>query len=173
MNLAYISIGSNINKEANIISCLESLRRLSRVKSVSSVYETVPVGNPEQESFFNAAIIVETPLLPGAFKATVLDVVETEPGRDRTSDKNAPRTIDLDISLFNQWVFTLGKRQIPDPEILLHPYIAIPLAEIAPDYIHPVTGKTLMETAAHIRKDGGIKCREDISLIGNYKISHE
>jgi 2-amino-4-hydroxy-6-hydroxymethyldihydropteridine diphosphokinase len=164
MNVAYISIGSNINKEANIITCLKKLRNLCAVKEVSLVYETRPVGDKDQESFLNAALILETPLTPEELKSTVLDTVEKALGRRRTEDKNAPRTIDLDISLFNQWIFTLGKRKIPDPEILTYPHIAIPLAEIAPDYIHPVTGETLAQIAARFNETEGIKRRDDIFL---------
>ncbi len=164
MNLAYISIGSNIDKQANITACLKKLRNLCAVKEVSSVYETRPVGNKDQESFFNAALILETSLTPEELKSAVLNAVEKDLDRTRTEDKNAPRTIDLDISLFNQWTFTLGKRKIPDPEILQYSHIAIPLAEIAPDYVHPVTGETLSQIAARFYKTKGIKRRDDISL---------
>ena len=164
MNLAYISIGSNIDKETNIITCLKKIRNLCAVKEVSSVYETRPVGNKDQESFLNAALILETPLTPVKLKSTVLDTVEKELGRTRTEDKNAPRTVDLDISLFNQWTFTLGKRKIPDPEILQYPHIAIPLAEIAPDYVHPVTGETLSRIAERFQKGEGVQRRGDIDL---------
>ncbi|MFQ5586768.1 MAG: 2-amino-4-hydroxy-6-hydroxymethyldihydropteridine diphosphokinase [Thermodesulfobacteriota bacterium] len=164
MNTAYISIGSNINKRENIRASIRWLRKLCNVKAVSSVYETTPVGNTDQESFFNAAVMVETPLSPEELKTTVLDVIEGNLKRRRTTDKNAPRTIDLDISLFNQGVLTMEGRQIPDPEILRFGHIAIPLAEIAPDYKHLVEGKTLSEIAARFRKEGGIMAREDISL---------
>ena len=160
--MAYISIGSNVNKEKNIPACLKLLKDLCAVKSASSVYETTPVGNSGDETFLNAAVVIETPLLPGELKETLLDVVEKKLGRKRRADKNAPRTIDLDLSLFNQWVFTLGGRKIPDPEILKFPYIAIPLAEAAPEYIHPVIGKQLSEIANSFRSVKGIKRREDI-----------
>lgn len=164
MNLAYISIGSNIDKEANIVACLKKLRNLCAVKEVSSVYETRPVGNKDQGSFLNAALILKTSLTPVKLKSTVLDTIEKELGRTMTEDKNAPRTIDLDISLFNQWTVSLGKRKIPDPEILQYPHIAIPLAEIAPDYVHPVTGETLSRIAERFQKEVGVKRRDDISL---------
>ncbi len=164
MNLAYISIGSNIDKQANITACLKKLRNLCTVKNVSSIYETNPVGNTNQENFFNVALILETSLTPEELKSSVLNAAERDLDRTRTEDKNAPRTIDLDISLFNQWTLTLGKRKIPDPEILQYPHIAIPLAEIAPDYVHPVTGETLSQIAGHFDKTKGVKRRDDISL---------
>ena len=164
MNLAYISIGSNINKQANITACLKKLRKRCIIKDISSIYETSPIGRTDQENFFNVALILETSLTPEELKSSVLDVVEKELDRQRTEDKNAPRTIDLDISLFNQWTLTLGERKIPDPEILQYPHIAIPLAEIAPDYVHPVNGETLSKIAARFYKTKGVKRREDISL---------
>lgn len=164
MNLAYISIGSNIDKRANITACLKKLRNFCTVKNVSSIYETSPVGNTNQENFFNVALILETLLTPEELKSSVLNAVEKDLARTRTEDKNAPRTIDLDISLFNQWTLTLDKRKIPDPEIQQYPHIAIPLAEIAPDYVHPVTGETLSQIAARFDQTKGVKRRDDISL---------
>ena len=81
----------------------------------------------------------------------------------RTADKNAARTIDLDISLFNDEVLELGRRRIPDPEILLYPHIARPLADLAPDYVHPETGASLDEIVQGLSEEG-IVCRPDLIL---------
>ncbi len=87
-------------------------------------------------------------------------------GRVRSSDPNAPRTIDVDISLFNDEVLTLGKRRIPDPEILLYPHIAVPLADVAPDYRHPETGETLADIAARMiaSSEQHLVRRDDVAL---------
>ena len=100
MNVAYISIGSNIDKQANITACLKKLRNLCTVKNVSSIYETSPIGNINQESFFNVALILETSLTPEKLKSSVLIAVEKDLDRRWAEDKNAPRTIDLDICSF-------------------------------------------------------------------------
>jgi len=164
MNAAYISIGSNIDKRTNISAALHWLRKLSTVKAVSSVYETAPVGTQYRGSFFNAAALLETPLQPGALKRSLLAGIEQRLNRQRSGDRNAPRTIDLDISLFNDAIITVGRRRIPDPEIVRFAHIAVPLAEIAPHYTHPVTGESLAAIAGRLSKTGGIRIRRDISL---------
>lgn len=90
--------------------------------------------------------------------------MEDQLGRQRTSDPNAPRTFDADISLFNDEILDLGRRHIPDPEILLYAHIAVPLAEIAPNYRHPETGETLAAIARRVSLDTTMIRRDDVSL---------
>jgi 2-amino-4-hydroxy-6-hydroxymethyldihydropteridine diphosphokinase len=105
------------------------------------------VGTTDQACFLNAAVLIETELTPVELKAEVLRSIEDELGRQRTADKNAPRTIDLDISLYNEEVFELGNRRVPDPEILEFLHVVQPLADLAPYYRHPETGQTLLDIA--------------------------
>ncbi|GIK39746.1 MAG: 2-amino-4-hydroxy-6-hydroxymethyldihydropteridine diphosphokinase [Chloroflexota bacterium] len=146
-NIAYLSLGSNIDPETNLRAALELLAAQTRLLAVSSVWETRPVGVAEQPNFLNAAAIVETELSAAQLKWEVLAAIEQRLGRARHADKNAPRPIDLDLVLFNRESFELGPRHIPDPEIVERPFIAITLAEIAPDYEHPERGRTLSEIA--------------------------
>lgn len=166
MNLAYLSLGSNIDKERNLPEAVRLLAEHGRVLAVSTVYETPPVGNPDDPAFFNAALILETALGAGELKAEVLGAVERQLHRTRNADPNAPRTIDVDISLFNDAILDLGKRHIPDPEILRFAHIVAPLAEIAPDYRHPETGQTLRDIAAQVLQAAGqsLHPRPDIHL---------
>jgi 2-amino-4-hydroxy-6-hydroxymethyldihydropteridine diphosphokinase len=120
------------------------------VVAVSPVYETVPVGLREQANFLNAAVLVETDLDAARFKGEVLAGIEVALGRVRSADKNAPRTIDADIALFNDEVFELGRRHIPDPDLLKFPHVAVPLADIAPELPHPETGERLAVIAARL-----------------------
>jgi 7,8-dihydro-6-hydroxymethylpterin-pyrophosphokinase len=87
-------------------------------------------------------------------------------GRIRTSDPNAPRTIDLDIALAGELVLADRKSgiDIPDPEILTRAHVALPLADLAPDAVHPVTGETLSEIAEGFRAEAGIRVYEGPSL---------
>jgi len=166
MNTAYLSLGSNVDKERNLLVCAQLLAEHGRLAAVSAVYETAPVGNMDDPTFFNAAIALETSLEPAELKEQVLRQVEERLGRLRTADPNAPRTIDVDISLFNDAVLQVGKRHIPDPEILLYPHIAMPLADIAPTYRHPETGETLAEIAQRVRLASSqvLIRRDDIAL---------
>jgi 2-amino-4-hydroxy-6-hydroxymethyldihydropteridine diphosphokinase len=162
-NRAYISLGSNIEPERNLPAAVRRLARECRLLAVSPVYETQPVGLTEQPNFLNAAILVETELTAGDLKSRVLQAIERELGRVRIADKNAPRTIDLDISLFNNEVLELGQRRIPDPEIPKFVHIAQPLADLAPEYLHPETGHSLRDIAESL-PGGDLILRPDIVL---------
>jgi 2-amino-4-hydroxy-6-hydroxymethyldihydropteridine diphosphokinase len=152
-NIAYLSLGSNIEPVKNLRAALDLLATQTRLVAVSSVWETAPVGLTEQPNFLNAVAIVETDLTAEQLKQNVLAAIEQQLGRIRQADKNAPRPIDLDIMLFNQEIFQLGRRHIPDPEIVDRAFVAIPLAEIAPDYVHPELGQTLAEIAQSFELD--------------------
>ena len=147
MNRVLVALGSNINSEHNLQEAVRRLSLCCRLVAVSPVYETAPVGNTDQANFLNAAVLIETDLTAADLKARVLQVVEQQMGRVRTEDKNAPRTIDLDIAFFGDQVLDLGPRHIPDPDISRYPHIAVPLADLAPIMRHPEDGRTLQEIA--------------------------
>lgn len=150
-NQIIISLGSNIDKEINLPLAVQLLAQKCRLVAVSPVYETVPVGLVDQANFFNAAVLVETELDAAEFKVQVLMPIEEKLGRVRSADKNAPRTIDLDISLFNGEIIDLDENHhIPDPDILKFPHVAVPIADILPDMVHPETGETLSAVAERL-----------------------
>jgi len=163
MNRVFVSLGSNIEPERNLPEAVRRLAVSCRLLAASPVYETQPVGSTGQPNFLNAAVLVETEHSAAEFKINILDVIERELGRVRTEDKYAARTIDLDISLFNEGVFDLSGRHIPDPEILQFPHIARPLADLAPSYRHPETGQTLSQIAGALPRDG-LTLRSDLVL---------
>jgi 2-amino-4-hydroxy-6-hydroxymethyldihydropteridine diphosphokinase len=146
-NLAFLSLGSNIQPEKNLTKAVEKLARVSKLVAVSPVWETLPLGITDQPNFLNAATLIETNRTAETFKRDVIRRIEDDLGRVRTGDKFGPRTIDIDIMLFNHQIFELDNHHIPDPEVLERPFVAIPLAEIAPDYQHPETGQSLRDIA--------------------------
>jgi 2-amino-4-hydroxy-6-hydroxymethyldihydropteridine diphosphokinase len=148
----FISLGSNIEPNSNLIKAVSLLEQSCQLETISSAYITPPQGFTEQEFFWNVAVKIMTDMTPITLKHEVLDVIEQKLKRVRDpQNKNAPRTIDLDISLWNEDVFDYGEKpwHIPDPDILRFAHVVIPLAEIAPDYVHPVEKATLAEIAAH------------------------
>ena len=109
--------------------------------------------------------MVETDLTAPQFKGQVIRPIERALGRVRTADKFGPRSIDIDIILFNRDIFELDNQPIPHRELLERPFVAIPLAEIAPDYIHPETGQSLSEIAASFSvTEVDMRLRDDVSL---------
>lgn len=164
-NRAYLSLGSNIGPEDNLPAAVRLLARFGSVLAVSTVWESQPFEAAGQANYLNAALLLETPLSARALRDTAIAAIEAELGRVRTADKNAPRTIDIDIMLFNREITRAGPRRIPDPELLERPFVAIPLAETDPGYVHPETGETLATIAARFDSDmAGMRRRADVVL---------
>lgn len=150
-NIIYLSLGSNINPKQNIAEAVALLRRYTTVLRESPVYFSPPQGFADQEHFLNMAVKIHTWRSPSQFKFAVIDRIEADLHRVRDPrNKNAPRTIDLDISLWNDEVLEYGSKpwHIPDGDITRFAHVALPLADLAPDYIHPTEGKSLREVAA-------------------------
>lgn len=165
MNRAFITLGSNIDPERNLVAAVVRLRQLTRVLKVSSVWESDPVGFLDQPPFCNGAVLIETDLDARRLKDQVLRPIEDDLGRIRDPrNKNAPRTIDLDLALFNREVFVIDGSPIPDVEIAARPFLALPLAELDPDYLHPTEHRTLKQIAAAVREAGALRPRPDIVL---------
>ncbi|MBC7814739.1 MAG: 2-amino-4-hydroxy-6-hydroxymethyldihydropteridine diphosphokinase, partial [Burkholderiales bacterium] len=144
------SLGSNIEPERNLARAVDLLRERTNVLAVSSAYQTAPQGFTEQADFLNMAVALTTTLDAVGLKREVLDAIERELKRVRDpNNKNAPRTIDLDISLWGSAVFEYGAKpyRIPDADIVRFAHVAVPLAELAPELVHPSDGRTLREIA--------------------------
>jgi 2-amino-4-hydroxy-6-hydroxymethyldihydropteridine diphosphokinase len=165
-NLAYLSLGSNIEPERNLPAAVDRLGRWGRVQAVSTVWESAPLGFADQPNFLNAVVLLETSLSAQALRQEAIASIETALGRVRSANKNAPRTIDIDIMLFNHDVLQVGRRRIPSSEVLERPFVAIPLAEVAPDYIHPEIGQPLRQIAGRFdTAAAGMRRRDDVTLI--------
>lgn len=161
-----LSLGSNVEPVTHLPLAVEGLGARFSLVAVSRVYRAEPVGAPDAPTFLNAAVAIETDLPPAELKFGHLRPLEAELGRVRTSDPNAPRTIDLDIALAGELIVADAASgiEIPDPEILTRAHVALPLADLAPDAVHPVTGTTLGEIARPLRAEAGIQVYEGLSL---------
>lgn len=163
MSRVFVALGSNIDSEHNLREAVRRLASYCRLVAVSPAYETAPVGDTEQSNFLNAAALIETDLTAAELKTRVLRVIEQELGRVRTENKNAPRTIDLDIALFGDQDLNSGSQACCDPDIFEYAHIAVPLAGIAPQVRHPTTGQTLQEIAQSLPASG-LVLRPDVVL---------
>jgi 2-amino-4-hydroxy-6-hydroxymethyldihydropteridine diphosphokinase len=142
-------MGSNIEPRANMDRAATLLLESFPMARFSRVFETEPVGAPEAPWFLNAAAAIATDLGPRELKYDVLRPLESRLGRERSSDRNAPRTIDLDIAMYGDRVISdsAARLEIPDPNILTTSHIALPLADLEPFMLHPLEGRTLKEIA--------------------------
>ena len=166
-NRLYLSLGSNIQPEANLRLAVRELMNFGHLLAVSSVWESAPVGYETQPNFLNAVVLLGTKMPADSFQESAIRGIEEALGRVRGKNKYGPRTIDIDIMLVNDEVMTLGHRRIPSPEILERAFVAIPMAEIDPEYRHPVTGQRMDEIAAGFDAEAQtLKRREDVDLIG-------
>lgn len=155
-NSVLLSLGSNIEPDRHLFGATRLLASRVRVVAASQVFETVPVGTGDGPPFLNAAVEILCDLEPRSLKHGILRPLEQEMGRIRSNDPNAPRTIDMDISLFGDCVLQDEESglEIPDPEILCRAHVAIPLADVAPETLHPVAGLKLREIAQRLDWSG-------------------
>jgi len=147
-----ILAGSNLDKERCMPEAVRQLRRHDHivVRAVSSCYESPSVGGPpDAPDFLNAAVLVTTTLGPEDLRDE-LRALEVQLGRIRTDDPNEPRTIDLDIAYYGDVVKDFGAWSLPDPDVESQPHVAVPVADVAPRWVHPVSGKTAAEIADEV-----------------------
>ncbi len=142
--LVYLSLGSNIgDRAANLNAAIDRLRVLGEVVAVSSFYETEPVEFIAQAWFLNCAVALDTEKTPQQLLAGIVDI-EQQLGR-RRGRKKGPRIIDLDILLFGNSIVDDPGLTIPHPAMHERRFALEPLAEIAPDALHPVLQQTIRE----------------------------
>jgi len=155
MVTVYLSLGSNMgNRQENLNRALNFLSQRLRMEQVSSVYDTEPVGNPEQPRFLNLVCQVTTGLEPMAL-LTLVKAIESKLGRSPHTS-NLPRPIDIDILFYGDQVIDTPKLVIPHPRLTERAFVLIPLAEIAPNLVHPVNGKTVKELMKSVTEMQGV-----------------
>lgn len=154
MKTAFLALGSNIgDREANLREAVERLDAGDiRVTRRSSLYETAPQELLDQPWFLNAVVAIETSLFPMQLLARVR-AVERDMGRRRVIPKG-PRNIDIDILFYARAVIATAELEVPHPRLAQRRFVLEPLAEIAPDLRHPVTGKTASEMLATLEPQG-------------------
>lgn len=156
---AAIALGSNLSSrwggpERNLTLAIERLGSLGAVTAVSSFFDTAPVLYLDQPRFLNAAVLLMTALGPEQLLQALLSI-EVEMGRDRseTARPKGPRTLDLDLLWFEDQVFTLPELTLPHPALHQRRFVLEPLAEIAPDWCHPVLKRRICELLADLRAE--------------------
>ena len=140
MTRVYVSIGSNIDQEYHVAASLDALSRHFGELRLSSVYESEAVGFGGA-NFYNMVAGFHTGLSVGEL-AQVLRTIESDNGRRREGPKFSSRTLDIDILTYDDVVGEVDGVELPREEILKNAFVLLPMAELAPDEVHPVTGMT-------------------------------
>lgn len=145
MTRYYLSIGTNTEPIHHLRQILQRLHQPPdwQLAVASSVYVSVDAKGGDRH-YHNMAVMVESQQPPEAFKHDVLQGIERDLGRVKGS---LDVVADLDIVLIDEQVMTYSGRSIPDPSVLTHAFVLVPLSEIAPMYVHPIVGRSLIELA--------------------------
>jgi len=148
----YLSLGSNIEPERNLAGAIQRLRSFGEVQEISSVWESHAVGS-DGPNFLNLCVGFAVPVGVSGLKRDIVESVETALDRARTTDKNAPRTIDIDILMQDGQPLNLQRWG--------HVFVVLPMAELLPDMPHPISGKRLEEEAIERGASTWIRRRPD------------
>ncbi len=156
MHKAYLLLGSNIgdSKKNIAIAKKEIEKQIGKILRSSSVYATAAWGNNDQPDFLNQIIVITTVYEPPYLLQLIL-AIEKKMGRIRTQ-KNAPRTIDIDILFFDKLIINEVNLVIPHPLIGERNFVLVPMNQLSPQFIHPNYHKTIHEML--------LKCKDRLSV---------
>ncbi len=152
MKTVYIGIGSNLGDPyKNCIKAVEAIKDdpFCSLKAISPFYRTEPVGVEGQNWFINAVLCINTRLSPSELIEALLEI-EKRMGRTRSGARWESRIIDLDILLFGNEIINDKNLTIPHPRMHIRRFVMAPMADIAPELIHPVLGKSMSEILSGI-----------------------
>lgn len=157
-NIVFISMGSNIeDREEHLSIGISELKKDERVtiQSISSIYETEPVGYTEQENFLNLVVKLMTTYTPDELLQVTQEIEKK--AKKNTLIRWGPRTLDLDILLYNQENIEMSNLQIPHPRMLERAFVIVPLLEIDPSLMLPRQKETLQQINERLTDKEGVK----------------
>jgi 2-amino-4-hydroxy-6-hydroxymethyldihydropteridine diphosphokinase len=153
LHRAYLSLGSNIQPESNLVRAIELLQSYGSLEKISDAWESESVG-AEGPNYLNACVLLVTTLEPAELKEQALLPIETSLGRRRSADKFAPRTMDIDIVVFDELSC--------DDKYWEQAFVVVPLAEIYPEFQNPITRESMTQTATRLRQQVWMETRRDV-----------
>ena len=143
MGIVYVGLGSNIDPEHNLHLGISELRERYGELLISAVYRSKAVGF-DGDDFLNLVVRFESDASPAEICETI-ELIHNLTGRDRNSGKWESRPLDIDLLLYNDLVMDVRSVRVPRDDVLEYSFVLRPLAELAPDLVHPVTGRTMLE----------------------------
>ena len=143
-HVAYLSLGSNILPEENLVRAVKLLQKYGEIEAISSAWESKSVG-AEGPNYLNACISFVSSFSSAELKEKVITPIEQALGRKRTGNKFAPRTMDIDIVIFDNVSC--------DDKYWQQAFVVVPLAEIFPTFTNPLTQEPIHVTAARLRRE--------------------
>jgi 2-amino-4-hydroxy-6-hydroxymethyldihydropteridine diphosphokinase len=149
-----VELGSNIKPEKYLPKAAQVLKREFKVMGISRAWETPPVGCVGCDNYLNAALLIETDISNDALKLRLREI-EAQLERVRTGDKFAPRTIDIDVLIYDN--------QVIESNLWKYSFLAVPVSELMPDFRHPESGELLIDIAEELM-EADIELREDVPL---------
>ncbi len=153
-NKVFLGLGTNLgNKKENLFYAINLLNNFSKVKvlSISSIYGSKAYGFKEQDDFYNLVCKIDTNLSPFDLLNLCKEIEKTM-GRENTF-KWGPRLIDIDILFYNDAIINTDTLIIPHPEIIKRDFVLVPMAELEPNFIHPVLKVTIKELIENIKEN--------------------
>ncbi|MCB8943111.1 MAG: 2-amino-4-hydroxy-6-hydroxymethyldihydropteridine diphosphokinase [Ardenticatenaceae bacterium] len=145
----FLSLGTNIGqRHVNLRRAVHALADLMTITAISPIYQTAPWGLEAQPDFLNICLAASTPLEPVPLLQAI-KTVENQLGRQPTV-RWGPRLIDIDILFYNSQILTTDQLTIPHPHLTERAFVLAPLADIAPQFVHPQNGRTIHQLLAHI-----------------------
>lgn len=153
LHRVYLNLGSNIQPEINLIKAIQILSEYGEVRAVSNAWESRSVGAPAP-NYLNACVLFLSPLDKDELKEQVLRPIESRLGRERGKDKYIPRTIDIDIILFDNQPYK--------DSFWNDAFVIVPLAEIYPEYRDPLTRESVTEIATRLREKVWMETRPEV-----------
>jgi len=152
-HLAYLNLGSNVRPEINLVQAIKLLNKYGEVQKVSSAWESKSVGAPGS-NYLNACVLFRSEFMQVELKEGIIRPIEAQLGRKRSEDKYVPRTIDIDIVLFDDKPY--------NENFWGYAFVIVPLAEIYPTYQNPLLHEQITKTATRLRQRVWMETRREV-----------
>ncbi len=152
-HLAYLNLGSNIQPETHLVRAIELLSGYGEVLKVSGAWESRSVG-AEGPNYLNACVLFRTEFMQVELKEKIIRPIEAQLERTRSENKFSPRTIDIDIVLFDDVPY--------NDKFWQYAFVIVPLAEIYPEFQNPLARENIVETATRLRAEVWVEARPEV-----------